>query len=576
MRKNFVKSLLLIALIGFSPAAFSQNIAINLAGAASTQPTAILDMSDPSNNALGLVLPNVSISAFNTIAPFASTPATGLIVWNTNAAMAGGLGVGFYYWNGTQWNYLYNNGSAVGNFILNQTTAQAGANFNIGSNGVIGGTLGVTGTSALTGATTLGKASTTNGSLIFSNSTNANTVTFNSGVTTTSYALTLPLAAPTVNGQVLSSTTAGVMSWATAAGGLTTANNGLTVTGSNLQLGGSNLVQATNIPLNGFPLSLTGSKGSPTFASTGAFGIGGAPNASAAIDLTNTMATGGTGAPVLWCSNPNPAANIAAPVLGEEIYNSTTGCFNFYNGASWVGMGCPCTTAPAAPTITASCSQSWQGSSITYTSSITVGVTFSWTVTSTVGTPTITSGQGTSSITVLWPSSGAGTGTVTLSITNLCGANVGTLSVPIDPVPSITGSTPIGLSSTGNIYTCSQAGATYAWSSNNTWGVIVGSTTGQSISVTAGSTVGTFTLTCTATFGACSITKTFVVTTTACTHLTTTFAYSGSIVTYNIPACVSSVTITAIGAAGGSSGYSAGGQGAVIVGTFAGLGGTTL
>src|ERR1017187_9863345 len=106
-RSNFVKNqlmkkqhIIIVALMalffGFSPLTNSQNIAINLSGIPSPNATAILDMSDASNNKLGVLLPNVSISAFNTIAPFTATPTTGMIVWNTNAAMVGGFGVGFY------------------------------------------------------------------------------------------------------------------------------------------------------------------------------------------------------------------------------------------------------------------------------------------------------------------------------------------------------------------------------------------------------------------------------------------------------------------------------------------------
>lgn len=59
----------------------------------------------------------------------------------------------------------------------------------------------------------LGGASATTGSLLFYNSTNTNTVNIQSGTTSTNYTLTLPIAAPAVNGSVLSSTTAGVLSW---------------------------------------------------------------------------------------------------------------------------------------------------------------------------------------------------------------------------------------------------------------------------------------------------------------------------------------------------------------------------
>ena len=311
--------------------------------------------------------------------------------------------------------------------------------------------------------------------------------------------------------------------------GTTTPQSSMDVNG-NMSLG--TYAGVTAAPANGMIIS-------------GRVGIGNnAPSASAVLDLTNTLATGGTGAALKWASNPNPAANIAAPSMGLEVYNSTTGCFNFYNGAAWVVMGCPCTSAPSVPTITASCPFALQGTSITYTSSITTGVTFSWTVSSTAGTPTITSGQGTSSITVTWPSSGAATGTVTLSLTNMCGSTVGTLNVPIYATPTMTVTTPLAISTTTGAFSVpSLAGATYAWSftSTLTGCSIVGA--GNAITVTTGSTTGTFALQCIITFGSCSYTvASGTITVTACSGAIT---MDGGVVTYvNYPTTTNPSTMT--------------------------------
>jgi len=250
---------------------------------------------------------------------------------------------------------------------------------------------------------------------------------------------------------------------------------------------------------------------------SGQVGIGNTtPASSAVVDITNTKAIGGTGAPLVWPTNPNPSANIVLPVLGEEIFNTTSGCFDFYNGTTWLVTGCPCTGVPSSPTITPSCSQSFQGSTITYTSSVTTGVTFTWIVTATTGTPIVT-GNGTSSITVTWPSSGAGTGTVTLKLVNMCGTTTASLPVTISN-PSITGTSTIYSSSTGNIYKASVAGATYTWSfvSNTNGSSIVGSATSQSVSISAGATAGTFALQCIISFGSCSVTVTYNVTVNLC------------------------------------------------------------
>ena len=51
----------------------------------------------------GLLIPRVSlVNVSNGTAPIA-TPATSLLVWNTNAAVVGGNGVGYYYWDSTSW-----------------------------------------------------------------------------------------------------------------------------------------------------------------------------------------------------------------------------------------------------------------------------------------------------------------------------------------------------------------------------------------------------------------------------------------------------------------------------------------
>jgi hypothetical protein len=66
------------------------------------------------------------------------------------------------------------------------------------------------------GAIRVGVGASTTGSLLFNNATNTNTLIIRSGVTSSPYTLTLPIAAPTSNNQVLASTTGGVMSWESA------------------------------------------------------------------------------------------------------------------------------------------------------------------------------------------------------------------------------------------------------------------------------------------------------------------------------------------------------------------------
>jgi hypothetical protein len=87
--------------------------------------------------------------------------------------------------------------SLGGNYIINGTSQQPSANFNISGNGEMAGQLQLLGTGA--GMTTLQAGA--------------------QGATNINY--TLPIAAPTVNGQVLSATTAGAMSWTTPTTGVT-------------------------------------------------------------------------------------------------------------------------------------------------------------------------------------------------------------------------------------------------------------------------------------------------------------------------------------------------------------------
>ena len=102
-------------------------------GTTQPDPSAALDISSSNK---GLLIPRVNLAA-NSIA----TPATGLMVFNTNSNFAGGTGL--YINMGTAaapaWMQLVP--STSGNFIRNQATTQATSNFNISGNGVIGNNL---------------------------------------------------------------------------------------------------------------------------------------------------------------------------------------------------------------------------------------------------------------------------------------------------------------------------------------------------------------------------------------------------------------------------------------------------
>ncbi len=79
----------------------------------------------------GLLVPNVALGNVAVAAPVAA-PAVGLLVFNTNAAVTGGNGTGFYYWSGTQWLKLITAVSADADFYqVGTTTAPTTINDNV-------------------------------------------------------------------------------------------------------------------------------------------------------------------------------------------------------------------------------------------------------------------------------------------------------------------------------------------------------------------------------------------------------------------------------------------------------------
>ena len=79
--------------------ATSQNVGI---GTTTPHSSARLDVSATDK---GILVPRISLTNIITAAPVTS-PAAGLLVWNINAAVAGGNGIGFYYWDGAVWQKL--------------------------------------------------------------------------------------------------------------------------------------------------------------------------------------------------------------------------------------------------------------------------------------------------------------------------------------------------------------------------------------------------------------------------------------------------------------------------------------
>jgi hypothetical protein len=110
MKKHF---LILVACVAIVKG-FSQNaVAINT-DATAPHVSAMLDIKNPNK---GLLAPRVSLLHTTDLVTI-PTPATGLLVFNTNATMTNGNGAGFYYFTGTKWAPLVSGAHYIGEAYL--------------------------------------------------------------------------------------------------------------------------------------------------------------------------------------------------------------------------------------------------------------------------------------------------------------------------------------------------------------------------------------------------------------------------------------------------------------------------
>ncbi|TAL56738.1 MAG: hypothetical protein EPN85_14935 [Bacteroidetes bacterium] len=201
--------LLLLSLpFGESRRGVAQNIGINTTGAAANS-SALLDVRNGNlttgGDTKGLLCPHVALTNITDVTTIA-TPANGLIVYNTNAAMTNGNGVGLYFYcssgcTTTGWKFMVapNNGPGTAGQVLKSNGAGAQLTWQNDNNS--GGTVtSVTGTAPIassggttpnititsplpianggTNITTVGAA----GAVIYSNATqHASTAVGNSG-----------------------------------------------------------------------------------------------------------------------------------------------------------------------------------------------------------------------------------------------------------------------------------------------------------------------------------------------------------------------------------------------------------
>lgn len=316
--------------------------------------------------------------------------------------------------------------------------------------------------------------------------------------------------------------------------------------------------------------------GSITLTRDGKVGIGGTPNASAALEIAST--TSGLLYPRLTQAQRTA---IAAPVSGLTIYNSTTNCLELYAVGAWMSVSCACSAAPAAPLGISGSFVVCPGVPLTYGVAATYGATsYNWTVTGDAGAVVTPSANGASAVITF---SNAGSGVVIrVSAQNACGtsslfsqpvtASTASAGTPVlsDPTVGTTTSFTVGWTATSNATGYYLDVATdpnfinFQYNAINTGNVTSYNITGLNSCVMYYVRVRGY--------NACQVagnnSNTIVHATSA--TFTATYYHTGSIQTFVVPACVTRVNVKAWAAGGagwvnGSLGTS-GGSGAYVSG----------
>jgi hypothetical protein len=94
-----------------------------IGGTGAPDGSAMLEVTAGTGNNKGILLPRIALTNVTTWGLSGSTPVAGMFIYNTNATVTGGSGVGTYYWDGTQW--VKSAGSATSGWAL---TGNAGTN----------------------------------------------------------------------------------------------------------------------------------------------------------------------------------------------------------------------------------------------------------------------------------------------------------------------------------------------------------------------------------------------------------------------------------------------------------------
>ncbi|MCC6600383.1 MAG: PKD domain-containing protein [Crocinitomicaceae bacterium] len=256
---------------------------------------------------------------------------------------------------------------------------------------------------------------------------------------------------------------------------------------------------------------------------------------------------------------------ISNPAHGLIIYNLTTDCLNYYTGALWFTMCGNCIPPPAP--VAGNNGPLCEGGSLQLTASAVPGGTFSWSgpnnFTSNAQNPAIENAT----------TAANGQYSVSVNVAG-CSSSTSTTSATVDEIPSsafiYSPDPPYTGDNVG--FVCPTGGATYLWSFENG---TPSSATSQNPTVTWGSG-GTFNVSLTVIKNGCSSTSNASVSVSDCTG-SITYNYTGSEQTFLVPSCVTSITVDAFGAEGGTgNGGGTGGKGGRVQATIPVSPGTTL
>ncbi|MFM9007372.1 MAG: fibronectin type III domain-containing protein, partial [Bacteroidota bacterium] len=296
-------------------------------------------------------------------------------------------------------------------------------------------------------------------------------------------------------------------SWTVPTGVTITAGQGtnsITTTWSTTAVAGNVSVTATNscgTNTGSLAVSVGSAPVSPLISGSasvcrGASSIGYSTTAQTGVTYTWTVPTGVT-ITAGQGTNSITTSWSASAVSGNVSVSVSNSC-----GSQSGVLAVTALSGPTAPTVSGNSSVCPNQTGVVYSTTAQTGMSYSWTVPTGV---TITSGQGTNSITTSWGST-AVSGNVSVTVSNSCGSQSGSLAVSISTTPAapvVSGPATACLGQTGLVYsTTAQTGVSYNWTVPTGVTITAGQGT-NSITTTWSSTAvsGNVTLTITTTCG---------------------------------------------------------------------------